>query len=78
MLQFTTRTKITFLFTLLVTGILIFLDIIIFQTVEHAWQEKKKNYVMKVMHAMYTPEQAKKELQHVEIRDGSGNIVHQQ
>lgn len=30
------------------------------------------------MHAMYTPDQAKKELEHVEIRDASGTIIYQQ
>lgn len=77
-MQFTTRTKITFLFTLLVAGILAILDVIIFQTADHAWQTEKQAYVAKVMHAMYTPDQAKKELEHVEIRDASGVIIHQQ
>jgi signal transduction histidine kinase len=77
-MHFTTRTKITFLFTLLVTGILAVLDVIIFQTADHAWQQEKKAYVTKVMHAMYTPDQAKKELEHVEIRDASGTIIYQQ
>jgi signal transduction histidine kinase len=77
-MQFTTRIKITILFTLLVAGILAILDLIIFQTADHAWQQEKKSYVSKVMHAMYTPDQAKKELEHVEIRDASGVIIHQQ
>lgn len=77
-MQFTTRTKITILFTLLVASILVVLDIIIFQTADHAWQQQKKAYVTKVMHAMYTPDQARKELEHVEIRDASGVILHRQ
>jgi hypothetical protein len=77
-MQFTTRTKITILFTLLVAGILVMLDVIIFQTADHAWQKEKQTYVARVMHAMYTPDQAKKELEHVEIRDASGTIIHQQ
>jgi Na+-translocating ferredoxin:NAD+ oxidoreductase RnfG subunit len=77
-MHLTTRTKITILFTLLVAGILALLDVIIFQTADHAWQQQKKAYVTKVMHAMYTPDQAKKELEHVEIRDASGAIIHQQ
>jgi signal transduction histidine kinase len=77
-MHLTTRTKITILFTLLVAGILALLDVIIFQTADHAWQTQKQAYVAKVMHAMYTPDQAKKELEHVEIRDASGVILHQQ
>ncbi len=30
------------------------------------------------MNAMYTPEEAKKQLPHVEIRDGSGTVIHRQ
>ncbi len=75
---FTTRTKITFLFTLIVIAIIILLDMIIFRWVDHAWQEKKKDYTERVMHAMYTPEEAKKQLPHVEIRDGSGTVIHRQ
>ncbi len=77
-MHFTTRTKITLLFTLLVAGILIFLDIIIFKTADHAWQRERQEYITKVMDAMYTPEQAKEKLQHVEIRDWSGVIIHRQ
>ena len=77
-MHFTTRTKITCIFTSLVALILIVLDVIIFQTADHAWQTEKQAYVAKVMHAMYTPEQARKELEHVEIRDASGTIIHQQ
>jgi hypothetical protein len=78
MFLFTTRIKITFLFTLIVIAIIALLDMIIFRGADHAWQEKKKDYAQKVMSAMYTPEQAKKELTHVEIRDASGGIIHRQ
>jgi signal transduction histidine kinase len=77
-MHFTTRTKITFLFTIIVIAIIALLDMIIFRGADHAWQEKKKDYAQKVMQAMYTPEQAKKELTHVEIRDASGAIIHRQ
>jgi signal transduction histidine kinase len=75
---FTTRTKITFLFTLIVMAIIGLLDIIIFQSADHAWQQNKKDYATKVMQAMYTPEQAKKELSHVEIRNNSWEVIHRQ
>jgi signal transduction histidine kinase len=77
-MHFTTRTKITFLFTLIVMAIIGLLDVIIFQSADHAWQENKKDYVTKVMQAMYTPEQAKKELSHVEIRNNSWEVIHRQ
>jgi sensor histidine kinase regulating citrate/malate metabolism len=70
-MQFTTRTKITFFFTLIVIGIIALLDIVIFQSVDHAWQENKKDYATKVMKAMYSPEEAKKQLTHVEIKSSS-------
>jgi hypothetical protein len=70
-MQFTTRTKITFLFTLIVIGIIALLDIVIYQSVDHAWQENKRSYVTKVMNAMYSPEEAKEQLPHVEIRNSS-------
>lgn len=70
-MHFTTRTKITFIFTLIVIGIIALLDIVIFQSADHAWQENKKSYVTKVMQAMYSPEEAKKQLPHVEIINSS-------
>ncbi len=77
-MHFTTRTKITFLFTLIVIAIISTLDVIIFRAADHAWQENKKAYIMKVMKAMYTPDQAKKELEHVEIQNNSGEVTHRQ
>ena len=77
-MHFTTRTKITFIFTLIVIGIIALLDIVIFQSADHAWQENKKSYVTKVMQAMYSPEEAKKQLPHVEIINSSWVVIHRQ
>lgn len=77
-MHLTTRTKITLLFTLIVVAIISILDVIIFRAADHAWQENKQSYIMKVMKAMYTPDQAKKELEHVEIKNNSGEVIHRQ
>jgi hypothetical protein len=77
-MHFTTRTKITFLFTFLVAIIIVILNVIILESANREWQKRQHDYVEEVMKAMYTVEEAKDKFEHLKIMDRSGSIVHAQ
>ena len=77
-MQLTTRTKITLLFTLIVTAIIAVLNIFVFEAADREWQTKQYSYVEEVMNAMYSPEEAKEYFTDLEILSSTGVSVFRQ
>lgn len=77
-MHFTTRTKITFLFTVIFLLCITTLNIILFESANREWQIRQHDYVEEVMQAMYTPEEAKEKFEHLKIMGTGGELVHAQ
>jgi hypothetical protein len=77
-MHFTTRTKITLIFTLIFALCITTLNIILFESANHEWQTRQYDYVEEVMQAMYTPDEAKQKFTHLKIMNASGEVVHTQ
>lgn len=77
-MHFTTRTKITLLFTIIFAFTITILNIILFESVNREWQVRQYEYVEEVMKATYTPDEAKEKFTHLKIMNGSGEIIYTQ
>lgn len=77
-MHLTTRTKITLLFTLIIALLITIQNTLVFETADREWQYKQKDYVDEVMKAMYSPDEAKEKFIHLEIINGSGELIHAQ
>ncbi len=77
-MAFTTRTKITALFVSIVSLLVISLNVLVFESANKEWQNKKAEYMHLSMTSMLTIDEAKKQLPDLEILDQSGNTIYQQ
>ncbi len=77
-MAFTTRTKITTLFISIVSLLVVFLNILVFEWANKEWNNKKSEYLQNAMTVLLTLDEAKKQFVDLEVSDRSGNIIHQQ
>lgn len=77
-MAFTTRTKITALFAIIVSVLIVLLNILIFESANREWQTKKTEYMHQSMDSMLTLDEAKKMFVDLEVSDASGTVVYQQ
>ena len=74
----TTRTKITALFVSIVTILVIFLNMLVFESANKEWQTRKSTYMHDSMVSMLTLDEARKQFPDLEVSDASGAIILQQ
>lgn len=77
-MAFTTRTKITALFAIIVSILIVLLNVLIFESANREWQMKKTEYMHTSMDSMLTLDEAKKMFVDLEVSDASGMIIYQQ
>lgn len=77
-MNFTTRTKITALFASIVSILIVFLNMIIFESANKEWQSKKSEYMKNTMDSMLSIDEAKKMFVDLEVVDASGTTVYSQ
>lgn len=77
-MAFTTRTKITALFAIIVSILIVLLNILIFESANREWQTKKAEYMHTSMDSMLTLEEAKKMFVDLEVSDARGTVIYQQ
>jgi Na+-translocating ferredoxin:NAD+ oxidoreductase RnfG subunit len=77
-MHLTTRTKITLIFTLITALIIVILNTLVFETADRESQSSQKAYIESVMKSMYTPDEAKEKIDHLQIISSTGIIIHEQ
>lgn len=77
-MAFTTRTKITSLFVSTVSILVILLNMLVFESANKEWQQKKSEYMHNSMVSLLSLDEAKEKFPDLEVTDKDGAIIHQQ
>jgi sensor histidine kinase regulating citrate/malate metabolism len=77
-MSFTTRTKITLLFSSIVIVLVGVLNVFIFQSANSVWQSKKAEYMHQAMDEALSIEDAKKMIADLQVESSTGLILHKQ
>jgi len=77
-MAFTTRTKITILFSSIVVLLVFVLNIFIFQSANSVWQNKKTEYMHQAMEEVLSIDDAKNMIADLQVESSTGLILHKQ
>lgn len=77
-MSFTTRTKITALFVSIVALLVVFLNMLVFESANKEWQSKKSAYMHQSMNSMLSLDEAKNNFPDLQVIDSTGIIVFEQ
>lgn len=77
-MTFTTRTKITILFAIIVSVLIVLLNMLIFESANTEWQSKKTAYIHQNMSSLLTLDEAKNMFSNLQVESSTGAILYQQ